>query len=487
MYKKNSNSLIKHIDFIMIDIILFCFSFWLSYVVRHNDFNMLDNSLYTSYCLIIILSVFAGVLLRSYKGIIYRGYGIELRKTISHATFVFAGVIFLSFIQKETSDLSRITCLLFYFFSFVFVYSGRILWKNHVVKRLHNSNNREVLIVSDVKSADNVIQKFYNRGVYAFKIKGVAILQDEDFAGNKNTQILKKIQGVDIVACNREGVFEYIEQNVVDEIIFSGHCDCDEFKSLIVECEMIGLTVHIVIDQIDSLIGETAVENMAGVPMLSSTIRMVSCSDLLLKRLLDIVGSILGLIITGISFIFVAPAIYISDPGPIFFAQERIGKNGRRFKIYKYRSMYKDAEKRKAELMYKNEMQGLMFKMENDPRIIGSGKDGTKKGVGDDYIIGTIPVRPHKQWFSCGGNISIVLSSCCNYNEIKEKHQLSIPNLNPILIEIVKVSTYMLRKYLRLARSICNKYQMLSKDIFGLFNDAQYTKYFDNGVSPLLI
>lgn len=83
MYKKNSNSLIKHIDFIMIDIILFCFSFLLSYVVRHNDFNMLDNSLYTSYCLIIILlSVFAGVLLRSYKGIIYRGYGIELRKTI---------------------------------------------------------------------------------------------------------------------------------------------------------------------------------------------------------------------------------------------------------------------------------------------------------------------------------------------------------------------------------------------------------------------
>lgn len=240
-----------------------------------------------------------------------------------------------------------------------------------------------MLIVSDVKSADNVIQKFYNRGVFAFKIKGVAILQDEDFVGNKNTQILKKIQGVDIVACNREGVFEYIEQNVVDEIIFSGHCDCDEFKSLIAECEMIGLTVHIVIDQIDSLIGETAVEKMAGVPMFSSTIRMVSSSDMLLKRLLDIVGSIVGLIITGISFIFVAPAIYISDPGPIFFAQERIGKNGRRFKIYKYRSMYKDAEKRKTELMSRNEMKGLMFKMENDPRIIGSGIDGNKKGVGN--------------------------------------------------------------------------------------------------------
>ncbi|HEI8472139.1 TPA: sugar transferase, partial [Enterococcus faecium] len=84
--------------------------------------------------------------------------------------------------------------------------------------------------------------------------------------------------------------------------------------------------------------------------------------------------------------IFVAPVIYIKSPGPIFFAQERIGQNGKTFKMYKFRSMYMDAEERKAELMKENKMSNnLMFKMDFDPRIIGNKilPDGTKKtGIG---------------------------------------------------------------------------------------------------------
>ena len=79
--------------------------------------------------------------------------------------------------------------------------------------------------------------------------------------------------------------------------------------------------------------------------------------------------------------------IYISSPGPIFFAQERIGRNGRKFKMYKFRSMYMDAEERKKELMAQNKISdGLMFKMDFDPRIIGNKilPDGTRKtGIGE--------------------------------------------------------------------------------------------------------
>ena len=82
---------------------------------------------------------------------------------------------------------------------------------------------------------------------------------------------------------------------------------------------------------------------------------------------MDIVGAIVGLLITGIVTVFLAPALLIESPGPLFFSQVRVGKNGRRFKIYKFRSMYMDAEERKKELMSQNEMEGLMFKMENDP------------------------------------------------------------------------------------------------------------------------
>ena len=91
---------------------------------------------------------------------------------------------------------------------------------------------------------------------------------------------------------------------------------------------------------------------------------------------MDIAGGLAGCLITGILFIFVAPAIYIASPGPVFFAQERVGKNGKRFKMYKFRSMYMDAEERRAELMAQNKMSdGRMFKIDFDPRVIGNVRD----------------------------------------------------------------------------------------------------------------
>lgn len=116
--------------------------------------------------------------------------------------------------------------------------------------------------------------------------------------------------------------------------------------------------------------------------VLTSSVRVASSWQVMMKRLMDICGGLVGLLLTGILTIFLGPVIYIASPGPIFFSQIRIGKNGKRFKIYKFRSMYVDAEKRKKDLMDKNEMNGLMFKMEADPRIIGSGPDGTRHGLG---------------------------------------------------------------------------------------------------------
>ena len=123
--------------------------------------------------------------------------------------------------------------------------------------------------------------------------------------------------------------------------------------------------------------------------VLTTTINTVTTKQMFLKRLLDIAGGLAGCMITLILSIFLAPAIYIKSPGPIFFSQERVGKNGKRFKMYKFRSMYMDAEERKKELMKENRVKdGMMFKLEWDPRIIGCKKlpDGTmKKGIGN-YI-----------------------------------------------------------------------------------------------------
>ena len=95
---------------------------------------------------------------------------------------------------------------------------------------------------------------------------------------------------------------------------------------------------------------------------------------MLLKRLMDIIGALFGLLITAIVTIFIGPAIKLESPGPLFFKQTRIGKNGRPFTFYKFRSMYADAEEQKAKLQQYNEMHGLMFKMANDPRVTRVGR-----------------------------------------------------------------------------------------------------------------
>ncbi len=398
MYKKNSENLIKHIDFIILDIIVYCLCFWLAYVVRHRAFNMFSKSLYVSYLFIIILlDIFVAVVTRAYKGILYRGYLVEFRNVLIHSSLIFAGLVFFSFLQKVTGSLSRIVLVLFYLFSVILDYAVRIIRKRAILRKITRHRERKILLVSNVKGAERFLVQLSEKNIVDFDIKGIVLLDGK----------ADRVKNIPVVCHDNEGLLRYLENHVVDEIIFSSINDNPKAKRIIEECEMSGMTVHIVIEELGGLMGETAIENMAGFQVVSSTIKMVSGSDILLKRIIDIFGALIGLLITGIAFIIVAPIIFITDPGPVIFSQKRIGKNGRVFKIYKFRSMYKNAEEKKKELLEHNEMQGLMFKMENDPRILGSGKDGTKKGIG--FFIRTYSIDELPQfWNILKGDMSFV-------------------------------------------------------------------------------
>ena len=141
---------------------------------------------------------------------------------------------------------------------------------------------------------------------------------------------------------------------------------------------------------------------LGSIPVITFANRIYSWKSLFVKRCIDIVGAIVGLVFMTIAMIFVAPAIKIESKGPLFFKQKRVGKNGRYFYIYKFRSMYIDAEERKKELMAQNEMNGLMFKMKDDPRITKVGKFIRKTSIdelpqfinvlkGDMSLVGTRP------------------------------------------------------------------------------------------------
>lgn len=97
--------------------------------------------------------------------------------------------------------------------------------------------------------------------------------------------------------------------------------------------------------------------------------KFVSNQKAIAKRLLDYTGGIVGFIIFCVAYLVLAPIIKLDSKGPVLFSQDRVGRNGRIFKCYKFRSMRSDAEEIKKSLMSQNEMNGLMFKMENDPRI----------------------------------------------------------------------------------------------------------------------
>ncbi|KQU26993.1 multidrug MFS transporter [Bacillus sp. Leaf75] len=93
------------------------------------------------------------------------------------------------------------------------------------------------------------------------------------------------------------------------------------------------------------------------------------------KRCIDILGALAGLLLLAIVFMIVSLLIKIEDPkGSIFFSQKRVGKNGKEFNMYKFRSMVSDAEAKLAELLQQNEATGAMFKMKNDPRVTKIGR-----------------------------------------------------------------------------------------------------------------
>lgn len=202
-----------------------------------------------------------------------------------------------------------------------------------------------------------------------------------------NHNAVKGRYNVPVIPLNKEAITR-IRSKWVDEVLIlqSSYSliDRDLFNNL---ADM-GITVHYTLALLnDDGWPPVQLRKLGSYRVLTSSINFMTYNEALMKRLMDIFGGLVGCFITGLLFLFIAPAIHAKSPGPIFFKQDRVGRNGKVFKMYKFRSMYLDAEERKAALMEQNKMSNtLMFKMDDDPRIIGSekkGKNGKPKGIGN--------------------------------------------------------------------------------------------------------
>ncbi|MGI5989775.1 MAG: sugar transferase [Lachnospiraceae bacterium] len=378
MYRKKPQGWLKHLDFIVTDQILLQLAFVTAFILRFDASRLANLKFYsTDMILIAVGAVIDGILFESYKDILRRGYLIEFEKTVRMVVVDLLLLTFFLYVMKTGETLSRLMTLYFAICALCYVYLARCLrkyWLWH--HRFPGGYSiRQLLIVADADKAPEIIHRVQENIYRDIQISGLIDTSGKAAVGDEIADAK--------VVTTLEKAGEYMTTRWIDEVLV---CTSPEnnpaVQRLLDLCSEMGITVHIPLSAPKDNYETHTIEKFCGFRVITESIRIVSTGQLMAKRAIDIIGSLVGLAFTGIFTVIFGPIIFFTDPGPIFYSQVRIGENGRRFRIYKFRSMYKDADKRKKELMEKNEMQGLMFKMENDPRILGSGPDGTRHGIG---------------------------------------------------------------------------------------------------------
>ena len=380
MYKKRSQGWIKHLDFIMLDLACLNLSLFLAYVIRHGFSVPYTHVTYRNMAIMIsLIAVLLMIFSEMFKNVLKRGYFVEATMTLRQVCLVVLGATFYLFSVQESGAFSRTVMYLTGLIYGVTGYGTRILWKIFLKKKMMERGKRTLLILTTESTAATVLDNIKNHNYESFRILGVALLDRNSADGT--------IEGVPVVA-GREDVLEYVCRECVDEVFINVPEGTEQPIELMEQFSEMGLIVHVkLLDRKQTVNRKQLVERFGNYMVMTTSINYATNGQLFLKRLLDIVGGLVGSLITLILALILAPIIKLKSPGPLFFVQERVGRNGRRFKMYKFRSMYMDAEERKAELMAQNNLKDdFMFKLDHDPRIIGSRilPDGTyKKGIGN--------------------------------------------------------------------------------------------------------
>lgn len=385
----------KHIDFIILDLICVEVSFLLAFSIRFKVTNTnqdFSDSYVIMNWMIIIAHVAIVFFSEGYSGILRRGYFRELRAVITYNLELLAVMLIILFFTKQSTDYSRIVIGLFFVINTILMYVIRTIRKRYLCRiNFKTGKLNRMLLIADYKHAKKLIDGLKTYNYSSFYVKGLVIL-DRDMEGDR-------IEDISVVA-NADDMYEYVKEHVIDEV-FIGSGD-ERLGEITERLLSMGVMVHISINRIIPKVPNPSIDKINDFTVVTTSISFMSFKQKVIKRLMDIVISIPGLIITGILYIILGPIIYIQSPGPILFKQVRVGKNGRKFKIYKFRSMYMDAEERKQELMDQNKMQGFMFKMDDDPRITPIGKFIRKTSLdefpqfinifkGDMSLVGTRP------------------------------------------------------------------------------------------------
>lgn len=414
MYRKKNSEWLKHLDFEILDIICLEIAFMVAYFFRHVGLNFYMAKLYMRLCIVLVVIDIAVLFFtNNYKGIIQRNHWQELIAVAQHITVVEFLLLLFEYLAQETAILSRTVFLVSWWLAIALCFICRCTWKNFVRKRVMSERNQaSMLLITTENRLGELAAKLRHKNYREFRIGSVSILDDNAY--RKDNIIEANIP----IIYGKDTLLEYIRQNVVDEVFIDVYQDKKQLTELTDIFLQMGIVVHVGMGFLPENLPNAFMDRIGEADAITASINTATGWQLSVKRITDIVGAVVGLAIMGVAFIFVAPIIKRQSPGPVFFKQKRVGKNGRIFYIYKFRSMYMDAEERKKELMAQNEMQGLMFKMDNDPRIIGSEK-GPGKGIGNFIRKTSIDELP-QFWNILKGDMSLIGTRPPTVNEYEQ-------------------------------------------------------------------
>lgn len=376
MYKKSAQGWLKHIDFILLDLLCFQCAYLLAFRLRHGALNLYSFEVYKQVQIMAsLLCLFAAIFMETFKDVRKRSYYREFAATAKQVVVVTVLTAFYLVTVKDAESFSRIVLFLTGCIYFLLSYCVRLGWKRILQKQ---SKKISLLIVSTAGEVQKMVDDLRSAKLETFHIVGVSLADDEE---------QKEVSGIPVIRYGAQ-LLEYICREWVDEVLIDSAVSEENRIELTAKLEQMGVVVHQKLAGESNAVGQKRfVEPFGGYTVMTSSINYASGGALFLKRAMDVAGGLVGCVFMGLIYIVVAPIILIESPGPIFFRQERVGRNGKKFYLLKFRSMYMDAEERKKELMAQNRVKdGMMFKLDKDPRIIGSKllPDGTyKKGIGN--------------------------------------------------------------------------------------------------------
>ena len=392
MYKRRIRGWSQHIDFMLLDNLCAFISLLVAFLIVEKE-GVLGSRFFWKIVLeTILVNLFVMIVLDTYHSVLHHTPWDEMiRLLVQTGYLILILLVFQLLDQTAESNLSKIAlyAVPLYILSCFIV---RQAYKSFLKKKHHILNRHSLLIALEASQIPTVIPRILRSNYGAYRFVGLAIM-GTDPSEEEARQALRplrdqypEVETIPIVATS-DTLEQYLTNNWVDEVYLDVPPKADLPVELINRLMCMGITIHTALTNLDDIESRHKnVEWICGHLTITTSLGYITGRDVFLKRLMDIVGGLIGSLITVMLIPPVGLAIWLSDPGPIFFTQTRIGENGKKFQMYKFRSMYMDAEARKKQLAQESGQEDqLMFKLEHDPRIIGQKElpDGRwKKGVG---------------------------------------------------------------------------------------------------------